>query len=58
MDRVKGSDGHSYVKDIHESHDIESAHEVDADPGDVLFFHCFSLHGSKAKKSENSKKLY
>ena len=29
---------------------------MDADPGDVLFFHCFSLRGSKANKSENSRK--
>ena len=56
MGRIKGSDGHSYVKDIHGSHDLESAHAVDADPGDVLFFHCCSLHGSKANKSENSRK--
>ena len=56
MGRIKGSDGHSYVKDIHGSHDLESAHAVDADPGDVLFFHCCSLHGSKANESENSRK--
>ena len=48
--------GHSYIKDIHGIHDFESAHAVDADPGDVLFFHCFSLHGSKANKSESSRK--
>ena len=29
---------------------------MDADPGDVLFFHCCSLHGSKANESENSRK--
>jgi ectoine hydroxylase-related dioxygenase (phytanoyl-CoA dioxygenase family) len=28
---------------------------VDADAGDVLFFHCCSLHGSKAKESESSR---
>lgn len=56
MGRVKGSDGHSYVKDIHGNHDLESAYAVDADPGDVLFFHCCSLHGSKANQSENSRK--
>ena len=56
MGRVKNSDGHSYVKGIHGSHDLESAHAVDADPGDVLFFHCCSLHGSKANESENSRK--
>tara|TARA_B100000886_G_scaffold72702_1_gene46608 strand:+ start:7 stop:780 length:774 start_codon:yes stop_codon:yes gene_type:complete len=54
--RVKGSDGHSYIKDIHGIHDLESAHVVDADPGDVLFFHCCLLHGSKANESENSRK--
>jgi len=54
--RVKGSDGHSYIKDIHGIHDLESAHAVDADPGDVLFFHCCSLHGSKANKSKSSRK--
>ena len=56
MGRIKGSDGHSYVKDIHESHDLESAYAVDAGPGDVLFFHCCSLHGSKANKSECPRK--
>ena len=56
MGRIKGSDGHSYVKDIHGSHDLESAYAVDADPGDVLFFHCSSLLGSKANESENSRK--
>ena len=56
MGRIKGSDGHSYVKDIHGSHDLESAYAVDANPGDVLFFHCCSLHGSKANESENSRK--
>ena len=54
--RLKDSDGHSYVKDIHGSHDLESAYAVDANPGDVLFFHCCSLHGSKANESENSRK--
>ena len=56
MGRIKGSDGHSYVNDIHGSHDLESAYAVDANPGDVLFFHCCSLHGSKANESENSRK--
>ena len=56
MGRIKGSDGHSYVKDIHGNYDLESARAVDADPGDVLFFHCCSLHGSKANESENSRK--
>ena len=56
MGRIKDSGGHSYVKDIHGSHDLESAFAVDADPGDVLFFHCCSLHGSKANESENSRK--
>lgn len=56
MGRVKNSDGHSYIKDIHEAHDLNSAHAVNADAGDVLFFHCCSLHGSKANKSNNPRK--
>ena len=56
MGRVKGSDGHSYIKDIHGSYDLESAHAVDADPGDVLFFHCFFITWFKSKQVRKFKK--
>ena len=56
MGRVKNSDGHSYIKDIHKTHDLNSAHAVNADSGDVLFFHCCSFHGSKANESNNPRK--
>jgi len=54
--KLEKSDGHTYIPKIHDEHDLEKAEPIIAEPGDVLFFHCFSLHGSMPNISNNPRK--
>ena len=56
MGKVQDSDGHSKIEEIHEKHDLSSATPITARAGDVLFFHCCTLHGSKANRSNQPRK--
>jgi ectoine hydroxylase-related dioxygenase (phytanoyl-CoA dioxygenase family) len=56
LGRIQGSDGHSSLEEIHGKHDLESATPVTAKKGDVFFFHCCTLHGSKANRSNYPRK--
>ena len=56
MERVPGSDGHSFIKGIHDKHNLEASEPVDANAGDVLFFHCCTLHGSNSNISSKPRK--
>ena len=56
MERVIGSDGHSFIKGIHDKHDLKVSEPVDANVGDVLFFDCCTLHGSNSNISNKPRK--
>ena len=51
LGKIRNSDGHSFIKKIHGKHSLDEAMEVRASRGDVLFFHCCTVHGSKANNS-------
>ena len=54
--KLEKSDGHTYIPKIHDEHELEEAEPIIAEPGDVLFFHCFSLHGSMPNISNYPRK--
>ena len=56
LGKIKKSDGHSFIKKIHEKHSLKSAIPIEAKSGDVLFFHCCTLHGSMPNKSQRPRK--
>ena len=56
LGKVEDSDGHKYNSEIHDKYNLDTAIPVIASPGDVLFFHCCSLHGSMANISLKSRK--
>ena len=56
LGKIKKSDGHSYEKKIHGKYTLESAIPIEAKSGDVLFFHCCTLHGSMPNKSSKPRK--
>jgi phytanoyl-CoA hydroxylase len=55
LGRVLGSGGQS-ESDVLEKHPIEGARVVEAEAGDVLFFHYFTLHGSMPNRSSKTRK--
>ena len=56
MGKIKNSDGHSHVPEIHDNYALDSAEPVEAKRGDILFFHCFTIHGSMPNLSDNPRK--
>ena len=44
------------MKQIHSKHPLETALPIEAESGDVLFFHSFTLHGSMPNRSERPRK--
>ena len=56
LGKVVDSDGHKYNSEIHDKYNLDAAIPVIASAGDVLFFHCCSLHGSMANTSSKSRK--
>ena len=56
LGKIKKSDGHSYIKKIHKKHPLSSAVPIEASSGDVLFFHCYTLHGSMPNISKSPRK--
>ena len=53
---IEKTDGHSFVKGIHDRYQLEDAEPIIAGPGDVVFFHCCSLHGSLQNVSKRPRK--
>ena len=51
LGKVQSSDGHTWNKQIHQNHDLESTFPIIAKKGDVLFFHCCTIHGSLSNTS-------
>ena len=56
LGQIEKSDGHSFVKGIHDRYQLEDAEPIIAEPGDVVFFHCCSLHGSMPNISKRPRK--
>ena len=56
LGKVAKTDGHSFVKGIHDRYQLEDAEPIIAEPGDVVFFHCCSLHGSMQNVSKRPRK--
>ena len=56
LGKIKKSDGHSFIKKIHEKYSLEAAIPMEAKSGDVLFFHCCTLHGSMPNISQKPRK--
>ena len=46
LGKIQSSDGHTWNKQIHQHHDLRSTFPIVAKKGDVLFFHCCTIHGS------------
>ena len=56
LGKVEDSNGHKYNPKIHRKYRLEEAVPVIAKLGDILFFHCCTLHGSMANSSSRSRK--
>ena len=56
LGQIEKSDGHSFVKGIHDRYQLEDAEPIIVKPGDVVFFHCCSLHGSMPNVSKRPRK--
>ncbi len=56
LGKIENSDGHSRVPEIHDNYTLESAEPVEAKPGDILFFHCCTIHGSMPNLSDKPRK--
>ena len=56
LGQIENSDGYSFVEGIHDKYSLEDAKPIIAERGDVLFFHCCSLHGSFQNLSQTPRK--
>ena len=56
LGKIKNSDGHSFIKGIHNKYPLESVTPIEAKKGDVLFFHSFTIHGSMPNRSKRPRK--
>ena len=56
LGKIEKTDGHSFVKGIHDRYQLEESEPIIAGPGDVVFFHCCSLHGSMQNVSKRPRK--
>ena len=55
LGRIEGSDGRRQ-NDVIDQYPIEDATIVEAEAGDVVFFHYFTLHGSMPNRSQRTRK--
>ncbi len=56
LGQIEKTDGHSFVKGVHDRYQLKDAEPIIAGSGDVAFFHCCSLHGSMQNVSEKPRK--
>ncbi len=56
LGKIQSSDGHTWNKHIHQNHDLKSTFPIVAKKGDVLFFHCCTIHGSLSNTSSFDRK--
>jgi len=55
LGRVEGADGRR-ANEVLDNYPIEDATIIEAEPGDVIFFHYFTLHGSMPNRSDKVRK--
>jgi len=55
LGRIEGADGRR-ENAVLDDYPIEKATTVEADPGDIVFFHYFTLHGSMPNRSDKVRK--
>ncbi|WP_425039911.1 phytanoyl-CoA dioxygenase family protein [Primorskyibacter sp. S187A] len=55
LGRVEGANGRAQ-NDVLDAHPIEEATPIESQPGDVIFFHYFTLHGSMPNRSDQTRK--
>ncbi len=55
LGRIEGADGRRQ-NDVIDAHPIENATVIEAQAGDVVFFHYFTLHGSMPNRSSATRK--
>lgn len=55
LGRIEGADGRRQ-NDVIDQYPIEDATVIEAEPGDVVFFHYFTLHGSMPNRSDAVRK--
>ncbi len=55
LGRIEGADGRRQ-NDVIDAHPIEDATVIEAEAGDVVFFHYFTLHGSMPNRSGDTRK--
>lgn len=55
LGRIEGSNGRG-DSDVLKDYPIEEATVIEAEPGDVIFFHYFTLHGSMPNRSDKTRK--
>jgi len=55
LGRIAGANGRQQ-NDVIDAHPIEEATAVECQPGDVIFFHYFTLHGSMPNRSTKTRK--
>ncbi|MEM6384704.1 MAG: phytanoyl-CoA dioxygenase family protein [Pseudomonadota bacterium] len=55
LGRIEGSNGRGDV-DVLADYPIRDALRIEAEPGDVVFFHYFTLHGSMPNRSRETRK--
>jgi len=56
MGKIPNSGGRSFAKGVHDTYKLEDSEAIDIQKGDVLFFHCCTLHGSNSNKSNKPRK--
>jgi len=57
LGRIEGSHGQNATEhDILKDYPLDKALVLEAEPGDVVFFHYFTLHGSMPNRSQNVRK--
>lgn len=55
LGRIEGTSGQSQ-SDLLDQYSLEKATPLEAEPGDVVFFHYFTLHGSMPNRSMDTRK--
>ena len=55
LGRIEGADGRRQ-NEVIDAHPIEEATIIEAEAGDVIFFHYFTLHGSMPNRSQATRK--
>ena len=56
LGRKQGTNGQDYSRFMEKNYPLDGAKVIEAEPGDVLFFHYFTIHGSQPNRSSELRK--